>query len=84
MTATSRRSGGTSLDPGTVVLWAVIVLVVAGVGAATGAVHLGHRLAGETTPLPGNPFQLVAGLVTGTVAWPGPAPPPPSWPRPVS
>ena len=73
MTATSRRSGGAAVDPGTIVLWAVLVVVILGVGAVTGAVHLGHRLAGNSTPLPGNPFELVIGLATGDVAWPGPA-----------
>jgi type IV secretory pathway TraG/TraD family ATPase VirD4 len=77
VTATSRRSSGSRIDPGTVVLWIVLVLVVVGVGAVTAAVHLGRRLAGSaaagTEPLPGNPFELVIGLGTGTVAWPAPA-----------
>lgn len=73
MSATSRRSGGGSIDPGTVVLWIVLALVALGVGAATAAVHLGSRLAGSSDPLPTNPFELVIALGTGTVAWPAPA-----------
>ena len=73
MTATSRRSGGGAVDPGTIVLWAVLVVVIVGVRAVTGAVHLGHRLAGASFLAPGNPFELVIGLATGNVAWPGPA-----------
>jgi type IV secretory pathway TraG/TraD family ATPase VirD4 len=73
MSATSRRSGGSSLDPGTIVLWTVLVLVVVAVGAVTLAVHLGNRLAGSTQQLPANPFELVFSLAGGTLTWPGPA-----------
>lgn len=68
MSATSRRNTGQ--DPSTIALWAGIVVVVVGVGAITGAVHLGHYLSGETTALPANPFELVIALVRGTITWP--------------
>ena len=68
MSATSRRTGAT--DPSTIALWVAITIVVLGVASITGAVHLGHHLSGQDTPLPANPFELVIGVARGTVAWP--------------
>ncbi len=39
MSSTSRRSGGPGIDPGTLVLWAVLLVVLVALGAVTAAVH---------------------------------------------
>ncbi len=73
MSSATRRGGTAGVDPGTIVLWAVLALVVTVVGAVAGAAHVGRHLDGGGPPLPGNPFELVIGLARGTVAWPAPA-----------
>lgn len=65
-----RRS---QLDPGTVLLWVLIIAVVLAVGAVTGAVHLGSALAHDGQRLPANPFELVLGLLARKVIWPAPS-----------
>jgi type IV secretory pathway TraG/TraD family ATPase VirD4 len=44
------------------------VLVIAGFGL-TGAVMLGHRLAGDGAEVPVNPAAVVAGLLNGSIGW---------------
>ena len=61
------------LDTETVLLWVLIIVVVLSVGTVTGAVHLGSALAHDGQKLPANPFELVLGLFTHKVTWPGPA-----------
>jgi type IV secretory pathway TraG/TraD family ATPase VirD4 len=74
MSATSRRSGGgPAHEAELVLLWIAIGLFVLVGGAVTGAAHLGARIDNVDQPLPTNPFELVIGLVDGSVAWPASA-----------
>lgn len=69
--ANNRRAQPSAMPGEAVVLWIGIVLVVVTVGTITAAMHLGHRLLGTGQQLPGNPMQLVFGLIGGDVPWPG-------------
>jgi type IV secretory pathway TraG/TraD family ATPase VirD4 len=60
-------------DPGTVLLWVLIIAVVLVVGTMTGAVHLGSALSHDGQRLPANPFELALGLLTHKVIWPAPS-----------
>jgi type IV secretory pathway TraG/TraD family ATPase VirD4 len=70
VTATSRRSGLTSLDAELVLLWIAITVVATTGGCLWAAVHLGARIDGRGQQVPGNPFEVAIGLATGDVAWP--------------
>jgi len=70
LSASSKRSrGGSALEPELVLLWGAIVLVATVLGLVWAASHL----AGDGVPagaaLPGNPFELVRGLIDGSIDW---------------
>lgn len=69
------RTTGANGDTQGLLVGALAVLVLLGVGSVTAAVHLGNSLTpvpvgSPQTDLPGNPFELVSGLVRGDVMWP--------------
>lgn len=67
------RPAGANPDLAGQLMLAASLLVLAGVGAATGAVHAGNALTDDPADLPANPITLVLGLAQGEVVWPAPA-----------
>jgi type IV secretory pathway TraG/TraD family ATPase VirD4 len=67
------RPAGANPDLAGQLMLAGSLLVLAGVGAVTGAVHAGNALTDDPVDLPANPIALVLGLARGEVVWPGPA-----------
>ena len=71
MSSTSnRRAAPGSLTGETVGLLVFVLVTVVGGGGLYAAVRLGHQLDGTADTLPSDPFAVVIGLFTGTVAWP--------------
>ena len=69
------RTSGANGNTDGLIVGALAVLVLVGVGSVTAAVHLGNQLTpvpvgSPQTNLPTNPFDLAAGLIGGDVAWP--------------
>lgn len=72
MPSNRRRDPG-ALSTETILVIAFVVVSVVGGGAIWIAVTLGAQLAGTAGKLPGDPFAVVLGALTGDVAWPAPA-----------
>ena len=71
MSGTSnRRADPGSLTGETVGLLVFVLVSVVGGGGLYVAIRLGHQLDGTADQLPSDPFAVVIGLFTGTVAWP--------------
>lgn len=69
----NRRSDPGGLSSEAVLVWVVVIAVVTIMGGLWVVMHLGHRLAGNGAAVPMNPFEVVFGLLGGSLAWPGTA-----------
>jgi hypothetical protein len=72
VSATSKRSGGSSTEPEAILALAVMATAAIAVGLIDGAVQLGAMIDDTDRP-PTNPIRLMSGLAKGTVAWPASA-----------
>ena len=66
-----RQPGG--MEPQIVALLAVTAVLVLAAGLVYAAVKLGYQWAGLRDRTPDDPFQLLADLASGKVAWPAQA-----------
>lgn len=73
MRANNRRSDPGGMGNEALLVWLAVTTVVTVVGSLWIAMHLGHRLAGTGAAVPMNPFDVVFGLLGGSLAWPGTA-----------
>ncbi|GAB3918917.1 hypothetical protein GCM10011575_28940 [Microlunatus endophyticus] len=71
----NRRRQPSGLSTELVLLWSGIILVALALLLINVAVRLGDLISGTAIRLPGNPFDLVFGLIAGRVGWPRAATP---------
>ena len=62
-------------DPGGLSTEAILgltlsITAITALGAFTASLRIGRRLAGVTDPLPSEPFDVLFGVLGGTIAWP--------------
>lgn len=67
----NRRAEASSMSGGAQFMFVCIGLLVVVGGAIYSGMHLGHQLTGSGVTVPKNPWEVLFGVLSGDVAWPG-------------